>query len=352
MVLQQPAGAMSPRLPLSLAVIGVVGLGVWMRWSLVGVVSLPRPFGFLRHAHSHLGYFGLLFPLAWLAWRTTAARIPGPRVLVVYALATALATVGFISSGYGPVAIVGSTLVGAIWVFSALPLAPRMMAFDDPLAVVLPGLVFSFACVPPVALNLRTDPDLAYAFVATFLAGLLFLAIIPACLVAADVRLRAWPTLLVSGAFAAAFLGVAPDLLPRLGLLAFAAHLVAVARAPPLPTHARVAWWGLVVGLFALGLGLVPNIRSVAVGATHFTILGPVLATLSPLAIARHVPPWAWWIGHATWSAMAAALLAQAFDGRPWTWTVAAATGTLTALWWLVVVGTGLSAPRAPPTTR
>lgn len=67
------------RVGLLAALLGTIGLGVWLRWALAGAVDLLAPFGHLRHAHSHLGYYGLLFPLAWLGWKAAGATIPGRR---------------------------------------------------------------------------------------------------------------------------------------------------------------------------------------------------------------------------------------------------------------------------------
>jgi hypothetical protein len=323
------------RLSLTLALLGTVAVGVGLRWTLVGMVSLPVPFSHLRHAHSHLGYYGLLFPLAWLGWQAAGAPLPGRLVLSAYAACTATAFIGFAVAGYGPVAITASTVIAVIWLHSVAPLVRRMVRLHDPLGAVPLGLVASLACVPPIALNLRSDPSLAAGFISTFLAGLLFVVIIPSALAARRISPGPWPLLLVAGGLAAAALGVAPSVPTRAGLVIYSGLLLAPAFAPRLASHARCVWVPVSAGLLAMAVGVLPNTRPVALGAIHFLILGPILATLAPLWMRRPPSPGAWWFGHALWGAMSAALVAQAFVADRWTWIAAAAGGTGAALWWL-----------------
>lgn len=323
------------RLSLAVALLGTVIVGAGLRWALVGVVSLPAPFGHLRHAHSHLGYYGLLFPLAWLGWQAAGAPMPGGRVLGAYAACTAAAFIGFAFAGYGPVAIAASTLIAVIWLYSVAPLVRRMARLHDPLGAVPLGLVVSLACVPPIALNLRRDPALAAGFISSFLAGLLFVVIIPSVLAARRISPGPWPLLLVAGGLGAAALGVAPSTPARAGLVIYAGLLLVPVFAARLASHARLVWLPVSAGLLAMAVGVLPDSRPVALGAIHFLILGPILATLAPLWM-RHPPaPWVWWLGHALWGTMSAALVAQAFVADAWTWTVAAAGGTGAALWWV-----------------
>jgi len=317
---------------------GTVLVGVWLRWALAGSVSLAFPFAHLRHAHSHLGYFGLLFPLAWMAWRAAGAPAPGRRALIAYAVCTAVACVGFVHNGYGPVAIAGSTLVAAFWLWSAWPLRSRLKKLQDPLGAVPLGIVASLACVPPIALNLRTNPELAHGFVSTFLSGLLLVVIIPSTLAGGRISPGPWPFFLVVGVLGALYLGVAPHPVTQVGLLAFAGLMIAPVLSSRLTLHARVAWALVGLGLGAMAVGLLPNVRPVALGAIHFLILGPVLASVAPLWLKAAPPTWAWWLGHACWGTMSAALVLQAFVADPSTWTVAALGGTATLLWWALVL--------------
>lgn len=333
------------RVAIALALLGTAAMGVWMRWALAGSLALSLPFEDLRHAHSHLGYFGLLFPLAWLGWHHAGIRRPSRGMLALYALSTLLATVGFLQAGYGPLAIAGSTAVGAGWLWSAWPLLARMKRWHDPLGAVPLGLVLSLACVPPVAINLRTNPDLAHGFVTTFLAGLLLVVVVPSVLASARVSPGPWPALLLTGVLGSLALGVLPNTATRIGLFSYAALLVAPALSSTLATHVRSCWLAVALGIAALALGLLPNTRPVALGAIHFLVLGPVLAVLMRHTLRRRPPAWAWWLGHASWGSMSAALVAQAFTAATWTWTAAAASGTAVLAWWAVVLALQLQPP-------
>lgn len=309
-------------------------VGVWMRWMLAGAVPVSVPWNHVRHAHSHLGYFGVLFPLAWLGWRSAGARVPGRAVIAAYSVANVAAFVGFWRRGYGPLAIVASTCIAGFWLWSAFALRDRPSRVRDPLGMVPFGIVLSLACVPPIAINLRSNPTLAHGFVSTFLAGLLFVVIVPSAFAARRISPGPWPAFLLVAVLAALCLGVAPHPVTRAGLLSYAAMIVAPCFSKRLELHARLPWALVGLGLGALALGVLPNTRSVALGAVHFLILGPVLATLAPVWLTRPPPAWAWWLGHLAWGTMSAALVLQAFVTSSWTWFAAAVGGTATLVWW------------------
>lgn len=319
-------------------VVGTLGLGAWLRWALAGVGGLPVPFADLRHAHSHLGYFGVLFPLAWAGLATVGVVTPGPRWRWFYALSTVVAVVGFVTGGYGPVAIAGCTAVAVVWGVHAVALRGHMRRLRDPVGAVPLGVLLSLACVPPVAVFLRSDPPLALGFVSTFLAGLLLAVLVPAALASRRISPGPWPFLLAMAALSALALGVAPTGLTRVGLLAFGGLLLVPAWSPRLPLHLRTVWAAVALGLVALALGLLPNTRPVALGAIHFLVLGPVLGSLAPVWLRRNPPDGVWWVGHLTWATMAAALVAQGLGAGAWTWTVAAVGGTATLVWWVGVM--------------
>jgi hypothetical protein len=316
------------------SLVGAMLLGAWMRWALAGAVDLALPLHHVRHAHSHVGYYGLLFPLAWLGWSAAGARAPGRGAMLAYTAGTAVACVGFLRSGYGPVAIAASTFIAGFWLWSAASLVSRMRRPHDPLGVVPLGTLACLGCVPPIALHLRSHPELAHGFVSTFLSGLLLLVVIPSALAARRISPCPWPVLLLLGALGALYLGVAPQPITRGGLLAYAGMMLAPALSPRLDWYARAPWGLVGLGLGAMAVGVLPNARPVALGAIHFLILGPVLSTLAPLWLKRSPPAGAWWLGHAAWGTMSAALVSQGFVASTWTWRIAALGGTATLLWW------------------
>src|SRR3990170_7511392 len=101
------------------ALAATVLLGLFLRWQLAGAVELLlAQYAHLRHVHTHLGFYGALLPLAWLA--AFGAEGALPRLTApIYAVCVVAAHVGFALSGYGVLAITGSTGVLAIWLFAA-----------------------------------------------------------------------------------------------------------------------------------------------------------------------------------------------------------------------------------------
>ncbi len=225
-------------------------------------------------------------------------------------------------------------MVAIYWLVSAKPLLGRMRLWRDPLGGIPLGLVASLACVPPIALTLRSNPELAHGLVSTFLSGLLFLVIAPAALAAREVHMPPWPLWLTAGALGASFLGFAPNALTQVGLLGFGLLLLAPVLAADMPLHLRGVWLGVAGGVIALAVELLPNTHSVALGAIHFLILGPVICSLAPRWLRRQPPVWLWSLGHVLWGSMSFALVMQAFVDGAWTWKMAAYAGSGIALWW------------------
>jgi len=313
-----------------------MGVGVFMRWFLAGKLAISLDLDAVRHAHSHLGYFGVLFPLAWLAWRQVGAPVPGVRILYLYVFATVLAFFGFLRAGYGPEGIVGSTLVGVVWVITAWRLRGRLRDIFDPLALVFPGVLFAQLCVPPIAFYIRPNPDLAYAFVATFLAMLLLGVIVPSALASRGVRLP-WPIMLPAAVLGAASLGIWSTPAASIGLAVYGVLLVVAAVRGDFALHLRFAWLAVALGLMAMATGLLPNTRHVVIGAIHFLVLSPVLGTLSANWLRDSPPAWAWWISHALVVLLAGPLVALGLGAGPYTLVLSAIGGSLLLCWWLVV---------------
>lgn len=321
-------------LPIGLALAGTLLLGAWLRWGLTGRVPLLGDFTNLRHAHSHLGYYGILFPLAWAGWRQAGAETPGPKTLAAYAAATALAFVGFLRAGYGIEAIIGSTVAGLVWLGSGWRLRRRVVSWSDPLALVLPGIVGAMACVPFVAMTLRSNPSMAQALVATFLAALLLGVMVPSAFAARGVAVSAAPLLTVASLLGASSLGIWPAWPARLGLGVYGLWLASAPVYRTLPSHLRLSWSLVGLGLIGMSAGLLPNVRPVVIGAIHFLILSPVLGSLAAARLPHPLPQRAWWFNHAFVAMLAAPLAAQGFGAGAWTMTLSAIGGTGVVIWW------------------
>lgn len=330
----------------AVALLGTLLTGIGMRWMLAGGLPMPPdwlPFQNLRHAHSHLGYYGVLLPLSWLAWQRVGVTVLGPRAGWTYAAATLVSVLGFAHSGYGPAATVGSTVIAVLWIVAAWRAFRRgnpgtdARGADNPLVIVFPGTLLALACIPVIALSATRAPDRAAAAVQSFLAALLFLVVAPSALTAQDRRPRwAWIALL-SGSAAALAMGLWPASLTRAGLVVHAALWFDAARGiPSLPL--RVPWMLAAGGAAALGLGALPLTREVGVGAVHFLVLGALLPSLAAGVSAERVRPTWWWLHLAAALALTGPLLLRAFGAGAWTATASAVGGSLLGAWWLVAL--------------
>ncbi|MCB9610488.1 MAG: hypothetical protein H6716_28120 [Polyangiaceae bacterium] len=327
---------------IAVALVATLLAGVAMRWALAGRVPMVWDFAQLRHAHAHLAYYGVLIPLAWLGWASTGLRWPSLATCAVYAGFVILATLGFLRAGYAPEAIVGSTVVGGIWLWSAWATRERLSQWTDPLGGLLPGMILALACVPFVARFTRVEPALAQQWVATFLSALLLLVVLPTALGVLRVR-RLWPLLLATGVLGSLGLGVWPHPVALVGLAVFGILLLPW-RFEGVPLHLRVVWSALGLGVVGMAVGVLPNVRPVVLGAIHFAALSVALPSMAGLLRLNPDSP-LWWLHHGAVVLLCAPLVAQAFAAGAWTWEVSAigGTGVLLAavggIGWVLVTG-------------
>lgn len=258
-------------------------LGLILRAFLAGSGWLPGDFRHLRHAHTHLGWYGALFPLLFTALQHRKLWVPGPRAMAVYWLAVAVSTVGFVRAGYGIDAIAGSTAVLAVWLTLAWK-NRRLLALrrTDWLAAVPVLLPLAALSIPPVAVTLRRDPALAARWVQTFLSLLLFGSVLPVALDRGRLRAPPGGMWLLATLGAAAWFGVVgglwlqPAVVLLGGLLVGSAWVSRLAR-----LDLRVLTGLMGGGLVAVGTGLVSADPAMAVAGIHLAVLGPVLVGLT-----------------------------------------------------------------------
>lgn len=328
---------------------GVLGLGLVLRFWLAGVLVAPIGYAELRSAHSHLAYFGLILPAAWMRWRERGEPVPGPRTLLAYGGAVTVSTLAFVHSGYNAVSIAGSTAVLSVWLSWALPLLGRLRERSWA-AVAGPIVLASASTIPAVALlSARGDP-FAAELVHTFLAWLLFGVAVPAALDRS--RAPAPPAWATATTVLGAGLALGPVAAPlaRAALVVLGLGILAITARAPVGVVSRFGWWMVAAGFLGMGLGLIPKALPFVVAGLHFTVLGPVFVTLlRPAGSWLTRWPYAGALGLLAGSIAAPAVLGPG----PWS-VLAALSGTAVAALWLAAlagephsVGTPLERERA-----
>ncbi|MBA3854010.1 MAG: hypothetical protein C0503_06315 [Gemmatimonas sp.] len=325
--------------------------GVWIRWRLAGVpifTSLEQiPFSFARHAHSHLGYYALLIPLAWSAWAVRGQRALSFAESTVYGVATVLATVGFLRAGYGVLAIVGSTVVALQWMLAAWRMT-RAAPVGDLLRLMFPGTLFSLAWIPVIAISLRRDPALSAAAVQTFLAALMFTVVVPSALVARGILRQGPPPLVAAlGLGGAVALGAWNGWPARLFLAGYALWWLSALRTRkeaipestrsadgPFPLRLSLPWAAAGLGLLAMSSGLVPAAHDIGIAAVHYLVLGPLLPMFVDGQMRTRLRAWSWAVYQASVAAFATCIALRAFVPAAWPTRWAAIMGTFLLLWW------------------
>lgn len=274
-----PAPPRALTLTALLGLLAAAGIGLWLRLVLAGVTPFAGTWAFVRHAHTHAGYYVVLFPLAWIAWHRLGARAPGPRLSTLYGAAGLCAVVAFALRGYALASIAASTVVGGVWLAAALRARGTTRGW---LRVTPAGVALAVLFVPPIGVLTRRDPALAQSLVQSFLSVLLLGVMVPTSLA----TLRApspppalWGALALLGA---GFLGALPwgplgIALSVLGLLLGRAAWGARA-----PRPLRLAWLLTALGMMLLGMQGAPPPAHRAIAAVHALVLGPIVVTLVP----------------------------------------------------------------------
>lgn len=260
--------------------LGTVALGLALRWEFVtGTLGAAGVnFAFLRHAHSHGGYYGVLL-LPWMWAITRQARLPRG-FFAAYAAVAAVAALAFIPFGYNALTITLATAVWVGWAWAGIASLRARSAAGTWLAET-PWAVFAVSVlIPIVGATARSRPELSAALVHFFLGALLLAVFVPMALAFARAPLLRPRGLLTAAAFAAAG-AAAFDTAPGAGVAMAVFGGVLASAAWPLPWPRRVLWFAAAAGFAAAGLD--PRFRGAdaRIAGMHFTILGPVLLSLA-----------------------------------------------------------------------
>ncbi len=330
------------------SLLGGVLLGALLRGVLAGFVLPFSSFPLLRHAHSHLGYYGVLFPLVWWTQARVAGtpRPPGPATTAVYALAVLAATIGFATQGYGIVAIVSSTVVLAVWLGSAWRALPWLARPRSWWWSVAPSITCAAIAIPAVAVLTSRDPALARELVQGFLTMLLFGVVAPTALDRQGAPAAFGPLWWAGVAGASLLLGPWPTLVSQLGTALLGLLLIRAGWQARAPLDLRALWMLPGAGMLVLGSGLLVETPPLAIAGLHFVLLGPVLLSLAPTqppALARAA--WLLALGLLTLGVMG-----PAFWPAPGWSTLAAGAGVVVALLAVAALAWAALCPRREST--
>lgn len=260
--------------------LGTVALGLALRWEFVSgaLGAAGFNFAFLRHAHSHGGYYGVLL-LPWMWAITQSARLPR-RFFAAYAAVALVAALAFIPYGYNALTITLATAVWIGWAWAGVASLRARSAAGTWLAAT-PWAVFAASVlIPFVGATARSRPELSAALVHFFLGALLLAVFVPMALAFSRAPLLRPRWLLAAAAFAAAG-AAAFDTAPGAGAAMAVFGVVLAKAAWPLPLPRRVLWLAAALGFVAAGLDARFRGADARIAGMHFTILGPVLLALA-----------------------------------------------------------------------
>lgn len=271
-------------------------LGIALRFDLTdgALGALGLAYSDVRHAHSHVGFYGAL-TLAWLLLlRQRDITLLGGRATQVYLAIVLVTSALFAFMGYALATIVLSTVVAGFWLVAAWRVWRDARLRDDWIALAPWGVALGMLLIPAIAVTARRDFALSRDLAHVFIGVMLLLTFVPIALSALRVP-RVQPL-----AFAVcAALGTAHvvfrDRSPwplGLALSAAGALLALGLRGLTGPRWLVVTWWLLPAGLVVMGALPPLQQEGVRIAALHFLVLGPLLLTslhrLAPARLAAH----------------------------------------------------------------
>jgi len=247
-------------------------LGATLRWLLAGFAMPGIDFAQWRHAHSHTGFYGVLFPLAWYSARRSGLWLPGKRLIQIYFLLCGLSIFGFITGGYGFVAKGGSFGILSIWLLFAY------RNFKLPLKGWLDSLPISVAASAILIALIATIPDRSTLLSRVFLTILIFGVFVPLILSRlTDHSPQPFVWFLATVSSSLFLPGYSNSLWLAAGPVWIACELGLCIRSRLNVMDLRIAamWSALAIGLSFASMGVLP--RAFGIAGIHFLILGPIL---------------------------------------------------------------------------
>lgn len=250
----------------------------------------------LRRAHSHLGYYGVLFPMAWLALVSAKWQVPLYRGFVFYSLIVIASFVGFLWEGYGLLSIVTSTIVLAIWIIfvwqnrTFINFTKGNWLHSIPISIIL-----SAGLIPIVALKSGDGSGVARNIAETFLALLMFGVFVPSILhrgITSPPSAKAWTlacvmtSIDISNLYETWIFGLGTVFL---GYLLFQTLVIEFSN-KKIPLRLLLYWVGFSISVILIGLRIIPQTHMTAIAGIHFLILGPILLSFFKLHLNKKFP--------------------------------------------------------------
>jgi hypothetical protein len=275
--------------------LATVTLGLSFRWQLAGANIRFLGGLDLRRAHSHLAFYGVVFPAVWYIGVGEGLFAARRKLLLAYFLAVGVSAVGFLVQSYGPVSIAGSTVVLFVWLVFA---ADLIRSETNPFLRLVPIFIFlSAIAIGFVAVLSKRNPLVADQIAHSFLGCLLLGVLAPTCLSAlrSSQGLRT-PSLATGAAWAtAAFIsavsipGLVDGWAMGAGSLALGAMIIHGSLSIDRKDRAfrlrrLVFYWALFgAALVLTGVGLLRTTHLFAIAGIHFLVLAPILLTVAEL---------------------------------------------------------------------
>lgn len=252
----------------------------------------------LRRAHSHLGYYGVLFPMAWMALASAKWNVPLNRSFVFYSLIVIASFIGFLWKGYGLLSIVASTIVLVIWIIFVWQNRIYINFLKGSWIHSIPISIILSAClIPIVAVKSGDGSGVARNIAETFLALLMFGVFVPSILhrgITSSPSSKMWTlacitaSIDISNLFETWVFGIGTVFL---GFLLIQALFVEFfQKAKKIPLRLLLYWAGFSISLILVGLRIFPQTHMTAIAGIHFLILGPILLSFFKIHLNRKFP--------------------------------------------------------------
>lgn len=301
-----------------LFLLGTAVCGLILRLQMAGVDFGAAASLDWRRAHSHLGYYGFLFPAAWLCWAAAGRWAPVGKWFGFYAVLVVASFAGFLAQGYGLLATVSSSLVLAVWLcFAWKNRAIPGIRRGSLLNAVPLNVLFAACCIPVIALVSSRSPAHLIPVVRMFMTILMLGVFVPSILSAFALRSTVpilWVILPLLSAVDAA--GFSPGAVPRAGTIGYGVLLAISVLGVPRPSSALPFWLAghwlfLAGGLVLHGLGFFPKSQPVVIAGLHFLVLGPILLSLTHARLRLAIPTPLHFFYQGSLTVMAGAIILQ-----------------------------------------